>query len=231
MDAFVRVLTTVKAALERTIPTLADLDDGERRRMVEPPTHDAEMVSVLAHELEALNANFIGAMARDQLASRIVELARQASALNIAVGTGTEIDLKAVATALETEGCQVLRPVSVEDETARKAWLMRLARADMGIVEARYAIASSGALLVVASPASPGSLTLLPPISTIIVRADQVVGTLAQAIELLGPTTVAQHRIVIISGPSRTADIEKRIVLGVHGPRELHVAVVWPDGV
>jgi L-lactate dehydrogenase complex protein LldG len=35
--------------------------------------------------------------------------------------------------------------------------------------------------------------------------------------------------LTLITGPSRTADIEKRIVLGVHGPKSLHVIVVWPQ--
>jgi L-lactate dehydrogenase complex protein LldG len=44
----------------------------------------------------------------------------------------------------------------------------------------------------------------------------------------MGPAGVAANRLTLITGPSRTADIEKRIVLGVHGPKSLHVIVVWP---
>ena len=44
----------------------------------------------------------------------------------------------------------------------------------------------------------------------------------------MGPAGVASNRLTLITGPSRTADIEKRIVLGVHGPKSLHVIVVWP---
>jgi L-lactate dehydrogenase complex protein LldG len=44
----------------------------------------------------------------------------------------------------------------------------------------------------------------------------------------MGASGVAANRLTLITGPSRTADIEKRIVLGVHGPKSIHVIVVWP---
>jgi len=69
---------------------------------------------------------------------------------------------------------------------------------------------------------------LLPPSSVITVRVDRIVTDLAAALEALGPETLATHRMTLITGPSRTADIEKRIVLGVHGPKSLDVIVVWP---
>ncbi len=75
-------------------------------------------------------------------------------------------------------------------------------------------------------PARPGSLTLLPPMSVVILRADRIVPDLAALFDKIGPAGVAERRLTLISGPSRTADIEKRIVMGVHGPRELHVIVI-----
>ena len=52
---------------------------------------------------------------------------------------------------------------------------------------------------------------------------------MAEALAALGADGVAANRLTLITGPSRTADIEKRIVLGVHGPKSLHVIVVWPQ--
>ncbi|MGC2496031.1 LUD domain-containing protein, partial [Candidatus Binatus sp.] len=71
-------------------------------------------------------------------------------------------------------------------------------------------------------------LTLLPPASLVIVQIDRVMPNLAAVLAEMGPSGVAANRMTLITGPSRTADIEKRIVLGVHGPKSLHVIVMWP---
>ena len=99
---------------------------------------------------------------------------------------------------------------------------------DLGIAEAHCAIAATGTLAVIATEHRPAALTLLPPASLIIVDIDRILPDLAAALAMIGPDLIGSHRVSLITGPSRTADIEKRIVLGVHGPKALYVLVTWP---
>ena len=106
-----------------------------------------------------------------------------------------------------------------------------MAGCDLGIVEADAAIASTGTLAVVGSAASPNSLTLLPPANLIMVSADRMRPDLAAAVAAIGAETFTSKRVALITGPSRTADIEKMIVVGVHGPKQLYALAIWPNEV
>jgi len=187
----------------------------------------AEIASTFARELEEVDGKFLGMLTPAEVTNRIVALAGEIGAQTVALGQGIVSDMDAIGEALERADFRIVRTVPVAD-TERAAMHARVADAGLGIAEADFAIASTGTLAVVSSAQRPSSLTLLPPASLVIVQIDRVMANLAAVLAELGPGGVAANRLTLITGPSRTADIEKRIVLGVHGPKSLHVIVVWP---
>ena len=99
---------------------------------------------------------------------------------------------------------------------------------DVGITMAQAAIAETGTLVLVAETERHRLVSLLPPVHIAIVRARDIVPTIGDALsQLHGPEPKQMSRaITFITGPSRTADIELTLTVGVHGPKELHVIVI-----
>jgi L-lactate dehydrogenase complex protein LldG len=102
-----------------------------------------------------------------------------------------------------------------------------LAGADAVLTGCALAIARTGTIVLDGS-ASCGrwALTLVPDHHVCIVRAEQIVGDVPDAIAALQRTNATARPIMLISGPSATSDIELERVEGVHGPRKLEVVVV-----
>jgi L-lactate dehydrogenase complex protein LldG len=187
----------------------------------------AELVSRFARELEAVGARIIGPVAPEQLADRVGAIVRERGVKSIALGEGVVVDLNQVGNTLGESGIDVIRTRSVDGST-RPDLRKQLAQVDAGLAEADYGIASTGTLAILSDETRPSALTLLPPASLVVVRIDRMKADLASALSALGCAALESHRLTLITGPSRTADIEKRIVMGVHGPKSLDVIVVWP---
>jgi len=225
---FHELIANVREALERRG---APAHNGAADSAAAVPTTAAarrvELASQFARELHALGGHFLGTLTVKETVARVLEVAASLNAKSVAVGAGIVTDPTPIIDALERAGISVIRTAAIADDAARAELRGKLARCDFAVVEADYAIASTATLAMLATPERPGSLTLVPPVNVILVSVERILPDLAAAIAAIGPAAIASHRLALVTGPSRTADIEKRIVLGVHGPREIHVAAVW----
>ncbi|MGC1191364.1 MAG: lactate utilization protein [Candidatus Binatus sp.] len=222
-----KIIASVKDALGTGTRTNSHDADESAAVPVAQSAQRAELASAFARELEEVGGKFLGILTPSEVANRIVSLAGELGVKTVALGQGIASDMGAIGEALERADFRIVRVLPVAD-IERAAMRSRVADAELGVADADYAIASTGTLAVVSNPNRPGSLTLLPTASLVIVQIERVMPNLAAVLAEMGPSGVAANRLTLITGPSRTADIEKRIVLGVHGPKSLHVIVVWP---
>lgn len=97
----------------------------------------------------------------------------------------------------------------------------------LGVTGCFCAIAETGTLVFVTGAETPTGTFLLPETHVAIVRVDQIVPAMEDAFARIRAQRGALPRAVnLVSGPSRTGDIEQTIVLGAHGPRRLHIVLV-----
>jgi L-lactate dehydrogenase complex protein LldG len=100
--------------------------------------------------------------------------------------------------------------------------------ADIGISSASWAIAEMGSLAMASQPGQERLASLLPPVHVAIIEAQQILPDLFDLFDLFqasGPENIATN-VVLITGPSKTGDLELKLTTGVHGPGEWHVIVV-----
>ena len=104
----------------------------------------------------------------------------------------------------------------------------RLGSADLGVTACDCLVVRTGSVVLTAQSGYGRALSVLPPAHLVVARRPQLVAEVRDALRLL------DHRhgkmwpsmVTFITGPSRTADIEKILVLGAHGPRELYVLLL-----
>jgi L-lactate dehydrogenase complex protein LldG len=97
---------------------------------------------------------------------------------------------------------------------------------DAAITSTAGGIAETGALILRPDQKEPRLMSLVPPIHIAVLEAEKIFNTIGEAIQTENWAAKMPTNIVLISGPSKTADIELALAFGVHGPKELLVLIL-----
>jgi L-lactate dehydrogenase complex protein LldG len=97
---------------------------------------------------------------------------------------------------------------------------------EVGITSADYALADTGSLVIFTESNESRLLSLLPPCHIAVIESSRIVASLDDVFRLRPLPGDRSSAMIVITGPSRTADIEMRLVRGVHGPGEIHVIII-----
>ncbi|MEJ2102554.1 MAG: lactate utilization protein, partial [Desulfobacterales bacterium] len=97
---------------------------------------------------------------------------------------------------------------------------------DASITSTAGGIAETGALILWPDRKEPRLMSLVPPIHIAVLEADKIFNTLSEAIQTEYWAAKMPTNIVLVSGPSKTADIELTLAFGVHGPKQLLVFIL-----
>lgn len=164
-----------------------------------------------AAELERVGGTAHRLSGADEAAPRVVEILRGAG-LSGTVLRWDDPGLAHLDPALQAAGYGV-HPFRGD--------LAEAERACAGITGCRAAIAETGTLVL----ASPGRcVSLLPMLHIALVQKEQIVGSAAEVLARLAREPMPSQ-VVFVTGPSRSADIENDLSIGVHGPGKLHVLI------
>jgi len=149
----------------------------------------------------------------DELATRLRHLRDDEQWKKIGVHSGELVN--EAARLCDLPLCRTDHPYNVAD----------LENCDAGITECDALVAQTGSVLITTRSAGGRALSVLPPHHVVLARREQLIADLPDAFALLKKKYAANYPsfISFITGPSRTGDIERILVLGAHGPKKLTI--------
>lgn len=102
---------------------------------------------------------------------------------------------------------------------------------EAGFTEARCGIAQTGTLMLFPTPAEPRTQSLVPPVHICLFDANKMYDTFYAAMIGENMATDMPTNVVLVSGPSKTADIQLTLAFGAHGPKDMVVLAILPESV
>jgi L-lactate dehydrogenase complex protein LldG len=214
------ILRRVRAAVATPAPKSFEREEETGRRagvaMFPLMPCDVEMLrNRFAEELAMLKGEFIEAADGREANAKLRELAARHQFETIAAQDTAELRC-------------LLHEIPVTWVGSDSSGGVALGKFDLGITGCDALVARTGSVVLTARSAGGRALSVLPPNHLVVARKEQLVADLSDALALLRKKHGERlpSFITVTTGPSRTSDIEKMLVLGAHGPKKLFVMLV-----
>jgi L-lactate dehydrogenase complex protein LldF len=196
----------------------APADRVSRSQNDSPAIADTNLLERFERELEALGGQVIRC-ARQQAPAAVAEKLRKLGVKRLLAWQTAGENLPSILEHLQQAGVKVLQPDLPKDAERRQQEINRFAQAQAGLTGAQAALADTGTLVVPGGPGRSQLASLLPPVHLAVLAAEDIYPSMSAWLRAAGETEMHQFsRLDLISGPSRTADIEMTLTIGVHGP-------------
>ncbi len=185
--------------------------------------------------LAAVNGGYELLDRRDAVTARVMQLVTQwndeTAERTVLSWSADELPVPGLSQTLERSGVTVCAPIDDHDGDIRA----RAARATVGLTGVDAAIATTGTVILASGPGKARVASLLPLRHIVLVPTSKIYPTVEawvrerRAANSLRTLLSESKQVVFVTGPSKSADIELTLTLGVHGPRAVH-ALIFDDG-
>jgi L-lactate dehydrogenase complex protein LldG len=221
-EARQEILGSIATHLEASAPFDA-LESPVNQPVVLPAQLvDSNLIELFKENLEAVDGHCIIAHGQIDIANALTTIISalqktKLGAQRIAISDAPEIERLMHMTDLQIEELGVAPSAS------------EIFGFDVGITTAQAAIAETGTLVLDSARERHRLVSLVPPVHIAIVDASTIRATLGETLSMLQNGKELSPAVTFITGPSRTADIELTLTIGVHGPQELYVIINQPN--
>lgn len=199
----------------------ADLPTAEPVKPHKPVDEEADVVELFRNRAQLVNTVVHGPMPRHSVPRAVAGVAAGHEIETFA--TWDDLPAPGVASALAAEGWhRVVRDAADEGGFGRTP----MADVDFGVTGSSAGLAESGSVVLRHHSGRSRLVSALPAVHVALVRVDRIFWSLADWARLYPDAVEGSANLVIVTGPSRTADIEQHLNLGVHGPKHLHVVLI-----
>jgi L-lactate dehydrogenase complex protein LldF len=221
-DARADILHRIRQALRAATPT-----DVPRNYRTEDTRRRDEIVTEFAERVAEYRAT-VHRASESELADAVERIAQGAGARRIGIPADLPEEWKPEGDRPEKAAGAASRDgVGIELVEDAPLSVPELDRLDGALTGCAVALAEVGAFVLDGGVGQGRrALTLVPDLHICVIREDQVVGLVPEAVERLEESVKAGRPLTFVAGPSATSDIELDRVEGVHGPRVLHVVLV-----
>jgi L-lactate dehydrogenase complex protein LldG len=224
------LLTGLRARVRQAVAraTLPDHAPAHPGRFAWESHDDAtadDRVARFTRELEPLGGTVQRVPSTDAAGDAVLSLVSQHGRDGVLTWDEVAIGVPGLLERLQGAGVRLVAQ-DVSDGPGREQRVGELGACSVGITGAEFGLADTGSLVVVSGRGRGRLASLLPPVHVAVLPVSQLVWTLADALAMQPTLATSGSNLVVITGPSRTADIEMTLTRGVHGPRDVHVILV-----